>query len=376
VVTDGARIVYRYDLVAALERVEVRRLILHALAHVLLKHPERGGAREWRLWTAACDLAVDCLFDSLGIGASLRAGDLTRFGGKSAEEIYGQLAADAAAARTAASIARKDGMLPPSHETEDREDEETVEQPDDRWPEVRAAMDRATSGSPPPARRELEQLRKDFGGDVDRVLGTPRGDAPGKGSSEIDAARDTQVSWRHALARFMREPLDREWSFARPNRKHLWRGLYLPGPVDVDGARFVVAIDTSGSMSDRDLGVVLGEIDAIRRSCACELTVVQFDAAIHATAEFSRWSEEDAQVGSTKVMRVYGRGGTDLRLPFEWAEKELGSGRRISALVVCTDGFGPLPERAPDGIPVLFLLTPIHRPPQFGQHVVLRDTRV
>ena len=33
-----------------------------------------------------------------------------------------------------------------------------------------------------------------------------------------------------------------------------------PGPVEINGGRFVVAIDTSGSMSDHSLGVMLGEI--------------------------------------------------------------------------------------------------------------------
>jgi len=187
------------------------------------------------------------------------------------------------------------------------------------------------------------------------------------------SGRKAQFRWNHLLARFMREPLDRDWSYMRPNRKHLWRGLYLPGPVEIEGGCFVLAIDTSGSMSDRQLSLVLGEIDAIRRSCACELTVLQFDATIHAKAEYSRTGDEDGGVGSTKVMRMFGRGGTDLRLPFTWAEKERRDGRRISALIVCTDGMGPLPERAPDGLPVLFLLTRRHWKPSFGEHLVLDE---
>jgi predicted metal-dependent peptidase len=100
--------------------------------------------------------------------------------------------------------------------------------------------------------------------------------------------------------------------------------------------------------------------------------VLQFDAQIHAKAEFSRWSDEDEKVGSTKVMRVFGRGGTDLRLPFGWAEEECQKGRSISALIVCTDGYGPLPREAPRGLPVLFLLTPRHDAPKFGEMLVLR----
>jgi predicted metal-dependent peptidase len=78
-------------------------------------------------------------------------------------------------------------------------------------------------------------------------------------------------------------------------------------------------------------------------------------------------------MGSTQVMRMCGRGGTDLRLPFTWTEKAMQRNERISALVVCTDGFGPLPADAPDGLPVLFMLTPHHAAPSFGRHLVLPE---
>lgn len=371
IATDGARIVYRFDLVAAVERPKVRRLILHALAHVLLKHPERGGSRDWSLWTAACDIAVEELFDSLGIRPVDGPHDFARFRGKSAEAIYAEL--EASRRTTSLVPASLDGMVPPLRESNSEALEDTDACPDgseDPWSAAREAFDRATADATMPTPRELAQLQHDFSGDLGGALKNSSGTTPGNGSAEIDAARE-QVCWRQRLARFMREPIDREWSFARPNRKHLWRGLYLPGPMEIEGGKFVVAIDTSGSMSDRSLSRVLGEVDAIRRSCACELTVLQFDAAIHAKAEFSRWSDEDAQIGSTKVMRFFGRGGTDLRLPFTWAESERRAGRGISALIVCTDGYGPLPPRAPDGLPVLFILTPVHSAPAFGETVVL-----
>jgi len=371
VATDGARIVYRFDLVAAVERPKVRRMILHALAHVLLKHPERGGSRDWSLWTAACDIAVEELFDSLGIRAIDRPQDFARFRGKPAEAIYAEL--EASRRTTSRVPAPLDGMVPPLRESNSETLEDAAPHPDgseDPWSAAREAFDRATADATMPTPRELAHLQHDFRSDLGGARERSGGTTPGNGSAEIDAARE-QVCWRQRLARFMREPIDREWSFARPNRKHLWRGLYLPGPTEIEGGKFVVAIDTSGSMSDRSLSLVLGEVDAIRRSCACELTVLQFDATIHAKAEFSRWSDEDAQIGSTKVMRFFGRGGTDLRLPFIWAESERRAGRGISALIVCTDGYGPLPPLAPDGLPVLFILTPAHSAPAFGEKVVL-----
>lgn len=370
VVTDGARIAYRHDLVAALGRPQVRMLIMHALAHVLLRHPERAGSRNWEAWTTACDIAVDLLFESLGLLRQRDIDHLSGFQSLSAEAIYEKFASGGAPGPGSPPLpAHGDGMQRPP---EDEGDGDEASPPPEHESEG-DAFERAMTGTERPTRAHLEGVRRDFARDIQKASGgSAAGSQAGNASSEIDAAQREQVRWQQVLARFMRDTIDHEWSFARPNRKHIWRGIYLPGPMEITGGRFVVAIDTSGSMSDADLAVVLGEIDAIRRTCACELTVLQFDATIHATAEFSRWSDEDEKVGSTKVMRVFGRGGTDLRLPFGWAEEERRKGRSISALIVCTDGYGPLPQEAPHGLPVLFLLTPRHSAPMFGEKLVLR----
>lgn len=363
VVTDGLCIAYRHDLVSALDRPRVRVLLMHALLHVLLQHPERGRGRDWAVWTAACDVAVEVLLYQLGIDRDCDPAYLKQFDGMGAEEIYTRLRA-APTPRSTPLESPGDGLLPPAASDSDELQGEGG---------AHESFARAMDGIERPTSVQLDALRRDLGESLAERESSQRGSGPGDGRAEIEAAAREEVPWQALLARFMCEPVDREWSFARPNRKHLWRGLYLPGPMEVEGGHFAVAIDTSGSMSDRDLARVLGEIDAIRRMCACELTVLQFDAEIHAKAEFTRWNDEDERVGSTKVMRVFGRGGTDLCVPFRWAEAERAKGRRISALIVCTDGFGPLPTEAPVGTPVLFLLTPKHAPPPFGERIVLPE---
>jgi predicted metal-dependent peptidase len=366
VLTDGTRIAYRHDLVAALERPKVRMLIMHALTHILLRHPERGGSRKWEVWTSACDIAVDLLFAQLGILHQHEIEHLRAFNSLSAEAIYQRLTANMVLLPTQV---HTDGLQPaPEDDQQCNGDSPCSGQGD-----ARSAFERVMGGVEQPTTMHLESLRRDFARDVEcerRV--SAFGSAAGDRNSEIEAANREQVCWQQVLARFMRETIDQEWSLSRPNRKHLWRGIYLPGPMEIAGGQFVVAIDTSGSMSDRDLALVLGEIDAIRRTCACELTVLQFDTTIQKAADFSKWNDIDTKVGSTKIMRFYGRGGTDLRLPFTWADEERRNGRRISALIVCTDGFGPLPSGAPAGLPVLFLLTPHHAAPKFGEQLVLR----
>lgn len=378
VVTDGTRIVYRYDLIAALERPQVRFQILHALMHILLQHPSRGVGCDWRRWTTACDIAVDHLLRDLDALGDVRDTSKWEWRGQAAETIYASLG-EHAAIGTPISEPRDDGMLPPADDDLTRNAVTDDASTDDEAPgskeiadrvKARDAFERTMRGDIHPSPLELEHLAQDF---KEAAQGKLRsGNIAGNGSCELDASGRAQLNWRAVLQRFMRKPNDRVWSMASPNRKHLWRGLYLSGPRVLEGGRFVVAIDTSGSMSHRDLALVLGEIDAIRRTCASELTVLQFDTTIQKAAEYSTWNDIDLNIGSTKVMRFYGRGGTDLRLPFTWVAEEMAKGSEISALIVCTDGFGPLPKEAPRGLPVLFVLTPHHAAPTFGEQLVLR----
>ena len=76
-----------------------------------------------------------------------------------------------------------------------------------------------------------------------------------------------------------------------PNKKHLWRGIYLPS-LGVPGPdHIVVAIDTSGSMSDRILSEILGEVDRLRSISQCSMTLIQCDAKIQKVEHFDECEE-------------------------------------------------------------------------------------
>ena len=62
-----------------------------------------------------------------------------------------------------------------------------------------------------------------------------------------------KLDWRVLLQKFM-ENYDRtDYRWAPPNRRHVHSGLYLPGARNESLGEVVIAIDTSGSVSDRQL---------------------------------------------------------------------------------------------------------------------------
>ena len=93
-------------------------------------------------------------------------------------------------------------------------------------------------------------------------------------------AEGGKVPWQDLLAQFFTGLRKDNYRLLPPNKKHLWRGIYLPS-LGVPGPdHIVVAIDTSGSMSDRILSEILGEVDRLRSISQCSMTLIQCDAKI------------------------------------------------------------------------------------------------
>ena len=117
--------------------------------------------------------------------------------------------------------------------------------------------------------------------------------------------------------------------------------------------RVMAAIDTSGSMTAGTLEQIGGELRHLARGC--DVTVVECDCEIHAEYRFRG-----------NLTNVHGRGGTDLRPPFEY---QVLARIRPDAIVYFTDGDGPAPAMPPK-VPTIWGLTAASEAPAQWGHVV------
>ena len=128
-----------------------------------------------------------------------------------------------------------------------------------------------------------------------------------------------------------------DYSYGRPAR----RSASLPGVV-LPGLRrrppkVAVVIDTSGSVSDAELGSALIEVAAIARAVGGRrdlVTVVSCDAAARVADPLCR----------AENIPLLGGGGTDLRAGFDRA---LRTAPAPDVVVALTDGQTPWPQRRP-----------------------------
>ena len=183
------------------------------------------------------------------------------------------------------------------------------------------------------------------------------GKLPGGAVRALEASQAARVDWRELLRRAWSDTIPADYSWMRPNRRHVWSGLYLPGITSEGVGEIAVAVDCSGSVSARQLGLFQEEIRSILAGQRPRLVhVICFDAAVQKVETF--------QAGETISLVAVGGGGTDFRPCFDWLRER---GIVPEALVFLTDLCGTFPSDAPP-YPVIWASTENRRAP-FGQVV-------
>jgi predicted metal-dependent peptidase len=135
-------------------------------------------------------------------------------------------------------------------------------------------------------------------------------------------------------------------TFARPDKRFRSRGMIMPGPKKLDNdalENVKICIDTSGSISPRDLGVALTQIDQLFKKFHADAEVLYWDTRIRAIYPF----EDPKELVNKKPM---GGGGTDANCIFEYFEENkdyrIGKKKKPSIIIVFTDGcFGDVHKR-------------------------------
>jgi predicted metal-dependent peptidase len=129
----------------------------------------------------------------------------------------------------------------------------------------------------------------------------------------------------------------------RPNRRHIWAGLYLPGVTREGVGEVAIAVDCSGSVNSRQLSLFEAEIRSIIADQRPQrVYVLYFDAVVQKVETF--------EAGQPVSLDPVGRGGTEFAPCFEWLEEH---GVVPQTLVFLTDLHGSFPSSEPD-YPVLW----------------------
>jgi predicted metal-dependent peptidase len=360
--TDGISLFYNPEFVETLNAAELAGVLAHEVMHPALQHHTRRGDRDQARWNMACDYAINPML--LDAGLTLPKDILIddRFRGMSAERIY-NLIEDESNQDSSGGHQPEDDQSAASASPEQRGKRwESGEGADD--PEVPTtpggvgqvldAPEPADGMEPTVAEQVREwQIAVEQAENVAKLAGK----LPGGAVRALETCQAAGVDWRELLRRAWSETTPADYSWMRPNRRHVWSGLYLPGITSEGVGEIAIAVDCSGSVSARQLGLFQEEIRSILAGQRPRLVhVLYFDATIQKV--------ETYQGGESISLTPVGGGGTDFQPCFEWLDAQ---GILPQTLVFLTDLCGTFPSDAPP-YPVIWASTENRRAP-FGQVV-------
>jgi predicted metal-dependent peptidase len=161
----------------------------------------------------------------------------------------------------------------------------------------------------------------------------------------VDQLLAPRLPWRAMLARYMMNAARDDYSFQRTSRRE---GEAMMPRLYSQSVNVVVALDTSGSVTDDELHEFLAEVDALKAQVRAEVTLHACDDKLAEAGpwRYAMWEPLELPDG------ISGGGGTDFRPVFGWLE----DGRlNPDLLVYFTDAEGRFPEVEPT-FPVVWLV--------------------
>ena len=159
---------------------------------------------------------------------------------------------------------------------------------------------------------------------------------------------EPKVDWKDKIASlFARKVGSGSYDWRRPDRRLIVRDIYAPGRSGFGAGTVVIAIDTSGSIGERELNMFFAEMSGILEDVKPKRLVVMWcDAKVHRVDEI----EEASDLTSLKKKGAPGGGGTRFEPVFDEMQK-LGLDN-VDALVYLTDGYGSFPSKPPEYVTI------------------------
>ena len=174
-----------------------------------------------------------------------------------------------------------------------------------------------------------------------------QGNLPGQLRDVIEEVLQATVDWREVLKRYFTLTQRSDLSWSRPNRRFIADDLYLPAVHSEAMGELVVAVDTSGSISSRILGLFQDELNYLVEEIRPQkVTMLMFDTRV---TDVQEYTPEDLPI----VLDIKGRGGTDFCPAMKYVQEQMDT--EPVCMIYFTDLYGPFPEE-PE-FPVLWLKT-------------------
>lgn len=315
--TDGRVLGVNPDFFNSLTTAEQKFFYVHELLHNAYNHFARRGHRDFERWNIACDHAINLFAIEAGFQAIDRRNFKclmdVKYKNMAAEKIY--------------------SLLP----------EEKPNKSSKQWNigEIRDAKPSDENGN---GGSSIEDLTQEWKITAIQAAKAQKqfGNTCGFWESIIDAITATKLGFEEYLEKFMAMTGRNDYTWSQFNSRYASIGIHFPKLRSKELGKVVIAIDTSGSISDKLVAEFLGKVMLLRHQYPCTITLMCCDTKVHFKETFGPYEHLE--------VKIKGRGGTSFIPVFDEVAKDSDC---PVCLIYFTDCCGEFPKDEPH-FPVLW----------------------
>ena len=394
--SNGKKLYYNEHYIDALTPDQTQFVLAHEALHCALSHFARRQNRVQHRWDMACDFAINPMLIKEGMKPPVDVNFLREYEGMTAEEIYPLLQDnDNDQERELEQELNPDsendkddsdeGASGDEHEQKEgknqkqksdskgqgeedggaRENNAEQDNSDKDDGEAKKQQGPPENGEDEPAPltpQEIESLSLQW---QQRMASAAQqaiqaGKMGGSMARMVDHLLQPRLPWRNLLSRYMSMLARDDYTYMRPSSRRGDPAVYPS--LRSSQLNVVVALDISGSISNKEIDEFMSEVNAIKSQIRAHITLLVCDSKLAKDGPwiFEPWEE------FTLPKKFKGGGGTSFKPVMEWAEAQ----DEVPRLVVYfTDAQGEFPEQEPL-FPVVWLVkgkTPV----PWGQRIQL-----
>ena len=266
--TDGKNIFYNAEWSDTLTEEELDFVRCHEGMHRVLRHHLRQKHRDQRLWNVATDYAINSVLTQSGMTMPKDGLFDSKYHGMSAEKIYAILEKEMDKTEQCSWGGVSSSEL---NEDEIKQEENIIMQ------QTTMALQNA---------KDIGSLPKDI-------------------KDIIQEMERSQVDWSSVIRRVVGGDQPEDYTYRRPNRRALnCFDIFNPSTLKIGCGDVVIWVDTSASVSNKELKHALGEINAISEDMQPNsVTLIYADTDIQKVQRFEKGD-------IITELNVVGRGGT------------------------------------------------------------------
>ncbi len=342
--TEG-KLYYNEKFMSKLFDNELEGLLAHEVYHLVFEHPYRGFNKgNHKIWNIAADIKVNSM-----VSNSFTLPDLVRIFGKDVISLTPENDEIKIGDVVIKSISQKTTEQIYTELLRNKQELKKIH------------LDIILSKNKD---KEQDQNRQIWRDRINGAMAAAKmkGSLPEGLERELDSFRNPTLPWKSILTIRFSE-LYKEKTWKRPNKKML--PYYFPGSNRVKNLNAVVAVDTSGSISNEEFSKFLTEVLSLTNQFSMlRIDLIDCDCKIKNVFEINERNK-----AKLRNIKMNGYGGTDFRPVFKWIRKK--KMNKIDCLIYLTDGYGNFPDSKPS-YPVFWISTSDNVKYPFGRRIPLK----